>query len=328
MKKYFIYTILFAFIASISFTGCKYEETVCDCSPEGADPYATLTEYLVENDMDLPDVLASWITARPASVDEVSTFVATYDIFDIRGAADYDAGHIEGAQNVTLANLLEKAASTTKPILVVCYTGQTASHAVVALRLSGYADAKVLMWGMSGWRSDLSGPWLANSGNENGVIGVGHTNWTTADVESNSSQDTPELTTSATDGAGILEDRVATMLENGFKGVASSAVLEGPSGYMINNYWAQADVDHYGHIAGAYRISPLSIEGGEIDFLDPDQQICTYCWTGQTSSMITAYLNILGFNAVSLKFGANSMIYSELESHKFVAPTVDYPVVQ
>jgi len=44
--------------------------------------------------------------------------------------------------------------------------------------------------------------------------------------------------------------------------------------------------------------------------------------------MVTAYLNVLGYNATSLKFGANSMIYSELESHKFVAPTVDYPVVQ
>jgi rhodanese-related sulfurtransferase len=59
---------------------------------------------------------------------------------------------------------LTTAASATKPILVVCYTGQSAGHAVVALRLSGYSDAKVLKWGMSGWRSDLAGPWEGNSG--------------------------------------------------------------------------------------------------------------------------------------------------------------------
>ncbi|WP_167604705.1 rhodanese-like domain-containing protein [Maribellus sediminis] len=327
MKKYIFYTLFLALVASISFTGCKYDDQ-CDCPENGADPYETLTSYLVENDMDLPAVLSSWITARPASADEVSTFIATYDIFDLRGETDYANGHIEGAVNVTLGNLLEKAASTTKPILAVCYTGQTASLAVVALRLSGYADAKVLMWGMSGWTSTLSGPWLANSGNENGVIGVGNANWTSDAVSSDTSHDTPELLVSATDGAGILEERVAALLENGFKGVASSAVLDAPASYMINNYWALADVEHYGHITGAHRINPLSIQNGEIDLLDPDKQICTYCWTGQTSSMITAYLNVLGFNAVSLKFGANSMIYSELESHKFVAPTVDYPVVK
>jgi hypothetical protein len=43
--------------------------------------------------------------------------------------------------------------------------------------------------------------------------------------------------------------------------------------------------------------------------------------------MVTAYLNVLGFNATSLKFGANSMIYSELESHKFVVPATDLPTV-
>ena len=49
--------------------------------------------------------------------------------------------------------------------------------------------------------------------------------------------------------------------------------------------------------------------------------------TGQTSSMITAYLNVVGYDAVSLKFGSNNMIYPTLESHKFATPTVDLPLV-
>ena len=60
---------------------------------------------------------------------------------------------------------------------------------------------------------------------------------------------------------------------------------------------------------------------------DPEKTAVTYCWTGQTSSMVTAYLNVIGYNAVSLKFGANSMIYDNLESHQFVTPTVSLPVV-
>lgn len=322
MKKFLIYSVLVAFIATFTLTGCKEDNIGAD-----AVTYEVLTDYMVQNDMDLPDILNGWITARPADIADVPSFISTYDIFDLRSATDFAAGHIEGAVNVTFGNLLENAQSTTKPILAVCYTGQSAAHAVVALRLSGYPDAKVLLWGMSGWTSSLSGSWLANSGNTNGVIGVGNANWTMDAVVSNSNYDDPTLTTTATDGAGILQERVAAMLANGFKGVSAATVLDNPENYFINNYWAQTDVDHYGHIKGANRINPLSIENGEINNLDPDQQICTYCWTGQTSSMVTAYLNVIGFNAVSLKFGANSMIYSSLEAHKFVAPTVDYPVV-
>lgn len=325
MKKYFIYTILFALVASISFTGCKETET---SGGEEAVAYETLTTYLTQNSMDLPDVLTSWIVGRPASIDDVPSFIGTYDIFDLRSAADFAAGHIDGAINVTFGNLLESAQATTKPILCVCYTGQSASHACVALRLSGYSDAVVLMWGMSGWTSTLSGPWLGNSGDDNGVAGVGHANWTTDATTATSTFDSPVISTTATDGASILAERVDAMLSGGFKGVPSATVLDNPESYFINNFWGQTDVDHYGHIAGAHRVQPLSIANGEIGKLDPSQQICTYCWTGQTSSMVTAYLNVLGYNATSLKFGANSMIYSELESHKFVAPTVDYPVVQ
>jgi rhodanese-related sulfurtransferase len=60
--------------------------------------------------------------------------------------------------------------------------------------------------------------------------------------------------------------------------------------------------------------------------LDPSKEVVTYCWTGQTSSMITAYLSVLGYNTVSLKFGANGMIYDDLESHKFSTPAVDLPL--
>ncbi|WP_282016134.1 rhodanese-like domain-containing protein [Marinifilum flexuosum] len=288
--------------------------------------FGTLTDYLVANDLDLPDVLTGWITGAPAQAD-LATFLSTYDIIDIRSADAYNAGHIEGAINSTLGNIVSDAASTTKPILVACYTGQTASHAVVALRLSGYTDAKVLKWGMSGWNSTLSGSWESNSGATNGAVAEGHSNWVTSAVESNQSFDYPSVMSTYTDGANILQERVTAMTTNGFKGVNATDVLTSPSNYFINNYWAQTDVDHYGHIAGAYRVQPLSIEGGELANLDASAQICTYCWTGQTSSMITAYLNVLGYDAVSLKFGSNKMIYPSLESHKFVAPTTDLPLV-
>ncbi|PXY02296.1 hypothetical protein DF185_06520 [Marinifilum breve] len=328
MKKLLKYFFILTIIPALFLTSCKEEN---DEITQGPDPdltenFEALKDYMVANDLDLPDVLNGWITGAPAEAD-LATFLSTYDIIDIRNAADYAAGHIEGAVNSSLANILTTAANTTKPILVACYTGQTAGHAVVALRLSGYADAKVLKFGMSGWNSTLSGPWQGNSGADNGAVGEGHTNWVTSPVATNQTYNYPGFNISATTGEGILEERVNAMINSGFKGVNATDVLASPSNYFINNYWAEADVAKYGHIAGAHRIQPLSLENDEIANLDPDATICTYCWTGQTSSMITAYLNVIGFDAVSLKFGSNKMIYPSLESHKFTTPTTDLPLV-
>ena len=39
--------------------------------------------------------------------------------------------------------------------------------------------------------------------------------------------------------------------------------------------------------------------------------------------MVTAYLTVLGYDAKSLKFGSNSMIYDDLLGHKWGA-SMDY----
>ena len=162
MKKYFIYTILVAFVATLSFTSCKEEE-----KDNGFD---VLKTYMVENNMDVTNVLDGWITAASAVVDEATGTIPGFYVIDIRSAADFALGHIDGAVNSTLVDILTTAEGAgALPILVVCYTGQGAGHGVVALRLSGYADAKVLKWGMSGWNPDFSSPWLGASGDDNGT---------------------------------------------------------------------------------------------------------------------------------------------------------------
>jgi len=318
MKKLLVLSIATLFLV----TSCK---KVTDDPSGSMSSYKTMTTYMVDNNMDLPVILTNWIVAPPALAD-VQTFIDAYDIIDIRGSQDFATSHIDGAVNSTLANILTAATGTTKPILVVCYTGQSAAHGVVALKLSGY-EAKVLKWGMSGWRADLATPWLANSGPVNGITAIGNTNWvTTATVPTVTFGD-PDFTASG-DGAAMLKTKVQEMLNNGFKGVVNTDVLTTPSSYFINNFWDQADVDHYGHIDLAYRVKPLSISVGEMKNMDPSKTIATYCWTGQTSSMVTAYLNVIGYNAVSIKYGTNGMIYTELQTHQFVSPIVDLPIVQ
>lgn len=301
------------------FVGCKDD----DSTPAPAvNDFEVLQAYLEANDLDLTNILDGWITAAPTSENDVPAFLDSYYVMDIRSATDFAAGHIAGAVNTSLASIVADAADADKPILVVCYTGQTAGHAVVALRLSGYDDAKVLKFGMSGWHSD-NDSWSAKTGD----IAIGNDNWVNTASTATTTFNPPTLNAAASEGAGILAERVALLTSGGLNGVNNTDVLASPSNYMINNFWDAADVSKYGCIDGAFRIKPLTLAGEEIFKLDPSKTIVTYCWTGQTSSMVTAYLKVLGYDAKSLKFGVNGMIYSNLEGHKFGAPSVDLPVV-
>ena len=284
--------------------------------------FEVLTKYMVDNDMDATTVIADWITTASA----VSGNEANYFILDIRSADKYAEGHIPGAVNCAYGDVLttvEAQNTSDLPVLVTCYTGQSAAHAVVALRLSGYTDAKVIMWGMSGWASQFDS-WTANVGSD----GIDHANWSIAAAPALlSDNDDPVINTDLTDGAAILAERVDAILAE-FKGTPGMTILEAPDNYEIINYWGSEDYEYYGHIAGAYQVTPgtLTIANDGLDILDPAQTIVTYCWTGQTSSMMTAWLTALGYDATSLKFGANSLIYAALEAHKWAALSSDFPM--
>ncbi|HHE38381.1 MAG TPA: hypothetical protein ENL20_07385 [Candidatus Cloacimonetes bacterium] len=275
-----------------------------------------LTTYMNENSMTIDDLFTGWIIGPDSLVqvldDNYVMDIRTSDKDD-NGTIDYYDGHVPGSVFSSLGTIVDDAVAADKPIVVVCYTGQSAGHAVMALRLSGYPDARVLKWGMSGWHSDFD-LWTGNCAQ------FDHANWGPApgDIAANQNFNPPMIDSDTTDGATLLAERVSYMLENGFQGVPGLDVLDAPTDYFINNYWAEADVITYGNIQGAYRIKPLVL-----DNLNASETVVTYCWTGQTSSMMTAYLTILGYNATSLKFGVNGIIYDDLTGHKWVA-SMDY----
>lgn len=82
-----------------------------------------------------------------------------YTILSIRQAKDYDEGHIAGAINIPFGKGMQEQFSqipTDKPVIVYCYSGQTASQTMAVLRMLGY-EAYNLAGGMgsaesgSGW---------------------------------------------------------------------------------------------------------------------------------------------------------------------------------
>jgi len=315
MKSKTRFFLILLALAAAMLAGCS-EDTTGTSVGDGS--FATLRTYLIENDLDLPDILSSWTILAS----DVEANPSMYYIMDIRADSTYDRGHIDGAVLSTLGSILTDATQCGgKPIVVACLSGQVAGHAVAALRLSGYSDAKVLKWGMSAWNADFD-VWTRNTGSS----AVGDDNWSMGDLPALASYEYPSLVTTATDGAGILAERVAAMLAGDFQGVNSSTVLATPSNYFLNIYLDATDVTTYGHIDGSYRIHPLSLAGNEFKHYNPDETVVTYCWSGQTSSVVTAYLTVLGYDAKSLKYGVNSLIYSELAAHNWTGPA-DYSYV-
>ncbi len=321
MKKLMNFAIIIALVPLLFFTHCKTDK------PEPTtDAYVNMTNYMKSNSLDLTDLLSSWIVAadpiegKGGIVDTTDYTIPAYHVFDIRSAEDFNnLGHIKDAINTTLINVVTLASDyTDKPILVVCKTGQTAGHAVMALRLSGYNDAQVLKWGMASWNITFAGSWESNIGDTAAV----NSNWVLTDAPATGTFANPTWTSSNTAGAAILAERVEFMLTGGFKGVVSSGVLDNPGDYQIHNYWKTEHYMGFGHINGAFQVTPgtLSLSDGTVNTIDHTATPVVYCYTGQTSSMITAWLNVLGYNVSSMKFGVNSLLYEKLSTAEPPAP--------
>jgi len=309
MKKFLSYLFIVMFVPTLFLTSCKDKND----DPVVNGTYTDLQTYMSANGMDLPDLLSSWvIDPKPVAdggIVEADGTIPSYYVFDIRGEADFAKGHVKGAMNVALADVITKAneVGKDKPILVFCYTGQTAGRAVMALRLSGFSDAKVAKFGFSAW-TDLSefDSWSSKIGN----IADGNPNWNTNASATLPTELYPTWTSTSTDGATILAERVQVMLTTSGWSVSGADVLAAPADYSIYNYWGETDYLALGHFAGAYQYSPISF--ANVNALNPDNSNLIYCYTGQTSSITTAWFNVLGYNVKSISFGVNGLKYDAL----------------
>jgi rhodanese-related sulfurtransferase len=315
MKIIFKYAILVLLVPTLVLVSCKKD-------PTESKAFEDLKNYMVDNNLDLPDLLDGWIVAPTLVADGgivADDFtIPNYHVFDIRGTDDFNAGHIKGAINLVLADVVTTAANyADKPILVVCYSGQTAGRAVMALRLSGYSDAKVMKFGFSYWSSDTYtvGDEARSFDKWTGKIGdpaVGHQNWVTNASAQLPVYGYPTWESDNTDKAAVLAERVEAMLGMDWT-TSSTAVLADPDAYNIYNFWTPEDYTTFGHYKGSYQIKPISIADDIIKAFNPDAENQVYCFTGQTSSFTIAWLQVLGYPAKSITYGVNSLSYTALD---------------
>ena len=315
MKKLSLFFIGLFLIPTLFFTSCDRGDDPSDTTVVATPKFTLLKEYMVQNSYDINKIIKNsddekFVVGAPALAD-LPAFLDKYYIMDIRDNTTFATSHIEGAVNVPFSDILTHAPNAgTKPILVVCFSGQTACYATALLRMYGYKHTQALKWGMSGWNPTTAGSWNNNIG----TIANGHANWSYDIAPSNIVYQDPTIATSLTDGEAILKQRVEEVVAAGF-GVATVSgadVLNNPSGYFINNYFSEADYGGFGHIANAYRILPLTLGDNTYAGLDPaaNAKVVTYCYTGQTSAVMTACLRVLGYDAYTMTFGMNG-IYND-----------------
>lgn len=303
----FIFLLLSVFIYS-----CEKDEKDPVNEAEVLATYLESTESPLHKDYvstDLPSIIAA---------SEVKTLNETNQVYiiDIRTATDFATGHIKNAHNVAMADILThikgvNLSSYTK-VAIVCYTGQTAGFAAGLLRFMGYDKVFSMKWGMCAWHSDFAGKW-------NTAIASGNAyqaQFTATASNKNTAGSLPVLSTGKTTGQEILEARVNALLAEGFTpaSVNSQTLFGNLTGYYIVNYWPATQYADPGHINGAVQYTPKeSLKlAADLKTLPTDKPVAVYCYTGQTSAFLAAYLRLLGYDAKSVLFGTNGMIYDKM----------------
>ena len=104
---------------------------------------------------DVNDLDIELQTADVISLDEFKTYINKEDvqIVDVRGVTEYEAGHVEGADNVfvgTLPDNLDKI-SKDKQVIIHCQAGDRSAVAYSLLKKYGFKNVKNFSGGMKEW---------------------------------------------------------------------------------------------------------------------------------------------------------------------------------
>ncbi|MGE5807240.1 MAG: rhodanese-like domain-containing protein [Ignavibacteria bacterium] len=245
---------------------------------------------------------------------EVYANLQNYLIIDVRTNGEFVNGHIQGAVNVNNTELLNfiltgNAASYQK-IVLVSQDGQSSAYYTCLLRLYGFNNVYTMKFGMAYWNMDFSQVWLQkikDSPNLNF--------YTTEDYPKNQFKDLPSVFEGSSGGIQELaKQRIASFIARGFidwvDDIEETAV--GNSIYLV--CYGKSVLYEEGHPPNTvfYLESEHLKSVKDLQTMPPDKEILIYDYNGQLSAAVTAYLQVLGYNAKSFLFGANQLIYSSM----------------
>jgi rhodanese-related sulfurtransferase len=96
--------------------------------------------------------------AAPSVSPQQATVLANTEqalLLDIRPTADFNAGRVIGSKNIPFADLTKRMSELekfkTKPIVIICKTGQTSSGAANQLKKAEFTNVSRMTGGMAEW---------------------------------------------------------------------------------------------------------------------------------------------------------------------------------
>ncbi len=321
MKKEFfrMFGKLFAILAFVMFAASCSDDTTTEPTIVESE---VLAKYFADN-TGYP-LAAQIITATDLDA-KIKADPSKVLTIDIRNDSVYKVCHIPGAIFMPLKDLYayfkanEATIKSKELVAVTCFTGQSAGYSVSLLRAMGFSNVKSLKFGMSSWSDKFVGSLNAGVKNDFATMLV-------KEAKEKPALGTvmPTLATGKKTGVEIADERAKYLFEKGYAtsgtdacAILASVVMADPSKYFIINYWPKAQYDDFGHIAGAYNYVPAD---NDLNFnkmlktLPIDKEIVVYCYTGQTSAYMAAYLRLLGYNAKSLQTGMQGMAIELMKS--------------
>jgi rhodanese-related sulfurtransferase len=258
-----------------------------------------------------------------------------YHIIDIRTESWFDYGHVKDASNVQPSDLLTYFENSIVPadfekIVLICYSGQSAAYFTSLLRIAGYDNVYSMNWGMSSWRVDFAeNAWLKNTKSDF------DDKLETSVNEKGPKGDLPSINTGKSDAEAILRARLEELFATPYKESITKAsdVFANPGDYFVVDY---NSLDQYqiGHIPTAVQYQPNGSLTSDKDLLTlpSEKKIAVYGNTGQETAYVVAYLDVLGYEASNIGYGANSFMYKTLKDNNFNAFTKKevnmYPVIE
>jgi len=275
--------------------------SACNGGEEPAPVTTSATTAVVEKaEFDVVmDAVENYLAAKAGNMSaaDLNMMIAEDDapyIVSIRSAKDYAAGHIPGAVNLAFGELATLPMD--EEILVYCYTGQSGSFGAAVLGVLGY-DVQNLLHGMASWSTDPD----VYVKRFNAAAHQGDFKVETA-ANTGQTYDYPELdNTTATDAAAIIEAAVATVSPKYITNEDLNMKIADDEDMTILSL---RSAEHYaaGHVPGAINIG-FGALADNLDKLDSDAPVYAYCYTGHTAAQAVALLQMLGYDAYSLKFG-------------------------
>ncbi len=149
MSKYLTTAIMLSLAGALCVTGCSKRGPKPASGDRNFDQVAQAVAR--RNDRVSADELAGWI------IQGKKDFV----LIDVRSPTDYANGHIDGARNLPVPELISPEQMKTLPkdrrVIVYSQVSETAAQAAVLLRLAGY-HADLLLGGYNFWTQHVLNP--------------------------------------------------------------------------------------------------------------------------------------------------------------------------